>query len=53
MKYGFIFLVVAFVSGCSSVSVTRDYERSVDFSTLQTYAWQHEKQEQSCHSQLR
>jgi len=36
--------VLVAVSGCSSISVQRDYDRSVDFSTLKTYAWKHEVQ---------
>ncbi|WP_372805687.1 DUF4136 domain-containing protein [Pontiella sp.] len=31
----------AVLSGCSSVSVRRDYDSSVDFSALKTVAWQH------------
>jgi hypothetical protein len=37
-------LSVALLSGCSSVSVRRDYDPSVDFSALKTYAWQHAEQ---------
>jgi len=29
------------LAGCSSVSVSRDYDESADFSSLKTYAWQH------------
>ena len=32
------------LAGCSSISVTRDYDASADFSSLETYAWQHETQ---------
>lgn len=46
MRHLFIytFVLVALQSGCSSVHVTRDYDFSVDFSSLKTYAWQHKKQ---------
>ena len=32
------------LAGCSSVSVTRDYDASADFSNLKTFAWQHAMQ---------
>ena len=32
------------LSGCSSVSVKRDYDESFDFSALKTYAWKHDVQ---------
>ncbi len=32
------------LAGCSSVSVKRDYDPTVDFSKLKTYAWQHGEQ---------
>ncbi|MDH3981347.1 MAG: DUF4136 domain-containing protein [Kiritimatiellaceae bacterium] len=35
---------VALLAGCSSVSVNLDFDSTVDFSTLHTYAWQHEEQ---------
>lgn len=35
---------VLLLAGCSSVSVTRDYGASSDFSILKTYAWQHATQ---------
>lgn len=45
MKQVFLLLAAAaLVAGCSSVSVTRDYDASADFSSLRTYAWQHETQ---------
>lgn len=48
MKYSMMLLIAAaYLTGCSSVSVTRDYDRAVDFSALHTYAWQHEKQPQT------
>ncbi|MDF7824000.1 DUF4136 domain-containing protein [Pontiellaceae bacterium B12227] len=34
----------AVLSGCSSVSVNRDYDASFDFKSLKTYAWQHDMQ---------
>lgn len=37
-------LIAIGVSGCSSISVRRDYNAAFDFSALQTYAWQHELQ---------
>ena len=36
--------LLLFLAGCSSVSVTRDYNKSFDFSTLRTYAWQYGEQ---------
>ncbi|VGO15207.1 hypothetical protein PDESU_03789 [Pontiella desulfatans] len=35
---------IAWLAGCSSVSVVRDYDASFDFSSLQTFAWQHADQ---------
>lgn len=32
------------LSGCSTVSVKRDYDTGADFSVLKTFAWQHAKQ---------
>lgn len=37
-------LGVLLFTGCSSVTVRRDYDRSMDFSGLKRYAWQHEEQ---------
>jgi len=33
-----------FLVGCSSVSVNRDYDTTVNFSNLKTFAWQHADQ---------
>jgi hypothetical protein len=33
--------------GCSSVSVSRDYDKAVDFTEIKTYAWQHAEQPQT------
>lgn len=44
-RYSFICLsMVGALAGCSSVSVDRDYDAAFDFSSLKTYAWQHEEQ---------
>jgi hypothetical protein len=32
------------LAGCSSVSVSRDYDTAADFSTLKTFTWQHAEQ---------
>ena len=40
----YLLAAMAMLSGCSSVSVTRDYDSSNDFRMLRTYAWQHETQ---------
>lgn len=32
------------ISGCSSVSVKRDFDTATDFSPLKTFAWQHAEQ---------
>lgn len=48
MKHACVLVaVLAVVSGCSSISVQRDYDQSVDFSALQTYAWKYEEQPKS------
>ncbi len=36
-----------FLFGCSSVSVNRDYDTTVDFAGLKTFVWQHEGQPQT------
>ena len=43
-KRTFLLSSVAVLSGCSSVSVNRDYDSSFDFKSLKTYAWQHDVQ---------
>ena len=35
------------LSGCSSISVSRDFDASTDFSALKTFAWQHAEQPQT------
>lgn len=37
-------LSAGLLTGCSSVSVNRDYDTSADFSSLKTFAWQHAEQ---------
>jgi hypothetical protein len=37
-------LMIVFVSGCSSVTVKTDYDRTVDFSKFKTYRWASGKQ---------
>ncbi len=45
MKYACsIIASVALLTGCSSVSVRRDYDPAIDFSMMETYAWKHEAQ---------
>jgi hypothetical protein len=45
MKYILCLAALVFLlAGCSSVSVTRDYDASADFSILKTFAWQHATQ---------
>jgi hypothetical protein len=35
-----VFMFSAFLCGCATVDVKRDYDPSVDFRSLRTYAWQ-------------
>lgn len=35
---------MGFLAGCSSISVSRDYDTTADFSGLKTFAWQHAEQ---------
>lgn len=44
MQRFLIFCIVLVVSGCSSISVRRDFDAATDFSTFETYAWQHADQ---------
>lgn len=47
-RYFFLYAATALVlSGCSSVNVVHDYDESVDFNALKTYAWKHAKQPQT------
>ncbi len=49
MKREFFLYVaaVAVLSGCSSVSVSRDYDETVDFKALKTFAWKDAEQPQT------
>ena len=48
MKHAFFLVAsVLLLAGCSSVSVSRDYDASADFSKLKTFAWQHAVQPES------
>ena len=38
---------IGLLAGCSSVSVSRDYDTAADFSGLKTFAWQHAEQPQT------
>ena len=44
MKTLLVAVSVGLLAGCSSVSVNRDYDTSVNFSNLKTFAWQHAEQ---------
>ncbi len=47
-RSAFIGLVsIGILSGCSSVSVNRDFDSTFDFPRLKTFAWQHETQPQT------
>jgi hypothetical protein len=39
-----VFMLIGHLGGCSSIRVSQDYDPSRDFSSLQTYVWQREKQ---------
>ncbi len=43
---------VVLISGCSSVSVQRDYDTSIDFSMLKTYAWKYATQPKTGNPQI-
>ena len=49
-----LLLVVSagFLAGCSSISVSRDYDTSADFSGLKTFAWQHAEQPETGDPQI-
>ena len=46
-KWMLLALSAGILSGCSSVSVNRDFDASVDFNVLKTFAWQHAEQPQT------
>ena len=37
--YLLAFIITIFISGCSSLSLSTDYDKTVDFSTFKTYRW--------------
>ena len=40
MRYPLLaFFIATFISGCSSLSLSTDYDDSIDFSTYKTYRW--------------
>lgn len=52
-KRSFIFSGAAMLlAGCSSVAVNRDYDSTVDFSSLKTFAWLHEVQPETGNPRL-
>lgn len=40
------------LTGCSSISVSRDYDTTADFSGLKTFAWQHAEQPETGDPQI-
>lgn len=42
----FVVLIAGLIAGCSSVSVQQDFDTSVDFSSLKSFAWLHTEQPQ-------
>jgi hypothetical protein len=44
---GLLISCAVILAGCSSVSVSRDYDKAVDFTGIKTYAWQHAEQPQT------
>jgi hypothetical protein len=40
------------LAGCSSVTVKRDYDKDMDFTSLKTFAWQHTEQPQTGNPQI-
>ena len=44
---GLLITCVMILTGCSSVSVSRDYDKAVNFTEIKTYAWQHAEQPQT------
>ncbi len=51
-KWMLLALATGIISGCSSVSVNRDFDRSTDFSTLKTFAWKYAEQPQTGDPQI-
>ena len=43
---------VGILTGCSSVSVKRDFDKDMDFTSLKTFAWQHAEQPQTGNPQI-
>lgn len=38
-KYLLSFIVIVFITSCSSLTLDTDYDKSIDFSSLKTYRW--------------
>ncbi len=38
-KYLLSFIVIAFITGCSSLTLDTDYDKSINFSNFKTYRW--------------
>lgn len=42
-NYLYIFIITIFITGCSSLSLSTDYDDKIDFSSFKTYRWYEEK----------
>jgi len=38
-KYLLSFITIAFITGCSSLTLNTDYDKEIDFSSFKTYRW--------------
>jgi hypothetical protein len=38
-KYLLLLITIAFIAGCSSLTLDTDYDKSINFSSLKTYRW--------------
>lgn len=53
MKYSCtLAAAIALITGCSSISVSRDYDSTADFSALKTYAWKYDVQPKTGHARV-
>jgi len=49
-KYLLSFIIITFITGCSSLTLDTDYDKSINFSNFKTYRW-HSKNEYNTASQ--
>ncbi len=52
-NYLYIFIITIFITGCSSLSLSTDYDDKIDFSSFKTYRWYEEKDDDNNKTSLK